>query len=225
MTLLEAMTVSDLTEEEIVSCSLFSKRVPTESSKKSSLARPLGSLDPLTPISLMEYPTNRDSQYKNLSQKLKKSSGNRDAHHNAPPNASTNAPPNALGDASSKSLEISGRISADAEPKLLFSTNSILKNQDNNECPTIWARSLVFKTKDGGIYKLSEQDLECFRIGHKEPHIITCCRKAAMWLEANPTKRKSRARIQNFLLAWMNRAMKVQSSAVSTGGYIAGGLI
>lgn len=63
-----------------------------------------------------------------------------------------------------------------------------------------------FLTKDGSAWELPASQLQRFAEVYPDVPIEQECQKAALWLEANPAKRKTSRGMLRFLVNWLNRA-------------------
>lgn len=58
---------------------------------------------------------------------------------------------------------------------------------------------------DGGTWDLTEEQLHTWEQLYEGVNVRLEVRKAAAWIDANPRRRKTRAGMKRFLVAWLNR--------------------
>ncbi len=64
------------------------------------------------------------------------------------------------------------------------------------------------KTKDGEEWEASDEDVLAWQQAYKEIDVFVEIDAMACWLDANPSKRKTKRGMKRFVNAWLNRANK-----------------
>lgn len=70
-----------------------------------------------------------------------------------------------------------------------------------------------FITKSGEAWELPQEQLQRWAEVYTGIAVERECEKAAVWLEANPSRRKTARGMLRFLVAWLNRATTPQNGA------------
>ena len=64
------------------------------------------------------------------------------------------------------------------------------------------------KTTDGEEWQASDEDVLAWQQAYKEIDVFVEIDAMACWLDANPSKRKTKRGMKRFVNAWLNRANK-----------------
>ncbi len=69
------------------------------------------------------------------------------------------------------------------------------------------------KLKDGTTYRPMPDDIESWRQAYPGIDVMVELRKMGVWLNANPSKRKTRRGINRFIVNWLGRARPAVSTS------------